>query len=80
MLLGEKPAALLVVGTGGGNELSAWGPSNPKWMFTGVDPSEEMLEITKNKAVQLGLETALYSSKERLTICRLQTQSSTRHY
>ncbi|MFP3919878.1 methyltransferase domain-containing protein [Lysinibacillus telephonicus] len=54
--LGEKKASLLVVGAGGGNELSAWGPSNPKWTFTGVDPSEEMLHIAKNKAVQLGLE------------------------
>jgi tRNA (cmo5U34)-methyltransferase len=25
---GEKVAPLLVVGAGGGNELSAWGPSN----------------------------------------------------
>ena len=41
----------------GGNELSAWGPSNPKWTFSGVDPSEEMLKIAKNKAVQLGLES-----------------------
>jgi len=28
--LGEKAASLLVIGAGGGNELSAWGPSNPK--------------------------------------------------
>lgn len=28
--LGEKAASLLVTGAGGGNELSAWGPSNPK--------------------------------------------------
>lgn len=55
--LGEKEASLLVVGAGGGNELSAWGPSNPKWTFTGVDPSEEMLHIAKNKAAQLGLES-----------------------
>lgn len=55
--LGEKAASLLVIGAGGGNELSAWGPSNPKWTFTGVDPSEEMLKIAKNKAVQLGIES-----------------------
>lgn len=55
--LGEKEASLLVVGAGGGNDLSAWGPSNPKWTFTGVDPSEEMLHIAKNKAAQLGLES-----------------------
>ncbi|MED1917363.1 methyltransferase domain-containing protein [Bacillus thuringiensis] len=55
--LGEKEASLLVVGAGGGNEFSAWGPSNPKWTFTGVDPSAEMLAMAKNKTVQLGLES-----------------------
>lgn len=55
--LGDKAASLLVVGVGGGNELSAWGPSNPNWTFTGVDPSEEMIMIAKDKAVQLGLES-----------------------
>lgn len=54
---GEKAASLLVVGAGGGNELSAWGPSNSNWTFTGVDPSDEMLKIAKHKAVQLGLES-----------------------
>ncbi|WP_180955742.1 hypothetical protein [Bacillus sp. V33-4] len=29
MQLGDKPAALLVAGAGGGNEISAWGPYNP---------------------------------------------------
>ncbi|KAA0965685.1 class I SAM-dependent methyltransferase [Sporosarcina sp. ANT_H38] len=54
--LGEKEASLLVVGAGGGNELSAWGPSNPKWAFTGVDPSKDMLQMAMHKSVQLGLE------------------------
>ncbi|MFZ5645633.1 MAG: class I SAM-dependent methyltransferase [Bacillota bacterium] len=54
---GEKSVTLLVIGAGGGNELSAWGPVNPKWTFTGVDTSEEMLKIAKNKTVQLGLES-----------------------
>jgi tRNA (cmo5U34)-methyltransferase len=57
MQLGERPAALLVVGAGAGNELSAWGPSNPAWTFTGVDPSEEMLKIAQQKAAQLDLES-----------------------
>ena len=55
--LGEQAASLLVVGAGGGNELSAWGPSNPAWTFTGVDPSEEMLHIAQNKAAQLDLDS-----------------------
>lgn len=53
--IGEKVASLLVVGAGGGNELSAWGPSNSNWTFTGIDTSEEMLNIAKNKVVQLGM-------------------------
>ncbi|WP_369900616.1 class I SAM-dependent methyltransferase [Bacillus manliponensis] len=54
--LGEKEASLLMVGAGGGNELAAWGQSNPKWTFTGVDPSEKMLNMAKHKTLQLGLE------------------------
>lgn len=56
MHLGEQEASLLVVGAGGGNELSAWGPTNPKWTFTGVDPAMEMLQIAQHKAVQLDIE------------------------
>ncbi len=55
--LGKKEASLLVIGAGGGNELSAWGPSNPNWTFTGVDPSKEMLQMAENKSMQLGLES-----------------------
>lgn len=54
--LGEQETSLLVVGAGGGNELSAWGPSNPNWTFTGIDPSEEMLQIAQFKAQQLAIE------------------------
>ncbi|SDZ38267.1 tRNA (cmo5U34)-methyltransferase [Evansella caseinilytica] len=57
MQLGEKAASLLVVGAGGGNELSAWGPTNPNWTFTGVDPTVEMLKLAQQKAVQLGIES-----------------------
>lgn len=35
---------------------TSWGPSNPNWNFTGVDPSEAMLQIAKDKAHQLGIE------------------------
>lgn len=57
MHLWEQEASLLVIGADGGNELSAWGPTNPKWKFTGVDPSEEMLQIAQHKAVQLDIES-----------------------
>lgn len=55
--LGVHQASILIVGAGGGNELSAWGQSNPKWSFTGVDPSEEMLQIASYKATQCGLDS-----------------------
>lgn len=55
--LGDQAASLLVVGAGGGNELTAWGPSNSKWTFTGVDPAAEMLKIAQGKAAQLGMES-----------------------
>ena len=46
-----------MIGAGGGNELSTRGPSNPKWIFTGVNPSKEMLQMAKNKSIQLGMES-----------------------
>lgn len=49
--LGEKESSLLVIGAGGGNELAVWGPSNPKWTFTGVDPSKEMLQTVPNRSL-----------------------------
>jgi tRNA (cmo5U34)-methyltransferase len=54
--LRDKKASILIIGAGGGNELSAWGPSNSQWTFTGIDPSEEMLLMAKSKTVQLGLD------------------------
>lgn len=56
MQLGDNPANVLVVGAGGGNEISAWGPSNPPWTFTGVDPSEQMIKIAQQKATQLEMK------------------------
>lgn len=52
----NQDASLLIVGAGGGNELATWGPSNPTWSFTGVDPSEEMLAMAQEKVDTLGLE------------------------
>lgn len=43
-------ARLLLVGAGGGNELTALGPSNPDWTFTAVDPAASMLELARMKA------------------------------
>jgi tRNA (cmo5U34)-methyltransferase len=52
----EESARLLVVGAGGGKELTVFGPFNPKWTFTGVDPSSQMLEIAKKRSESLGFE------------------------
>nr|WP_285853147.1 class I SAM-dependent methyltransferase [Sporosarcina luteola] len=51
----KEEASLLIVGGGGGNELKAFGPTNPGWTFTAVDPSESMLEVAKFKCEELGI-------------------------
>ena len=51
----EEHANLLLVGAGGGNELAAFGPTNPNWTFTAVDPAPPMLEIARMKAEDLKL-------------------------
>ena len=47
-------ANLLIVGAGGGSELSVFGRS-PQWQFTGIDPSAEMLGAAFRKVEALGL-------------------------
>lgn len=54
--LDGETQSVLVVGAGGGNEIAAWGPSNPTWTLTGVDISEEMLGMASAKIDQHGLE------------------------
>jgi len=49
-------AHILVVGAGGGNEISVLGQAHPTWQFTGVDPSEKMLAVAQAKVESLGLE------------------------
>ncbi|MCL6574328.1 MAG: class I SAM-dependent methyltransferase [Bacillus sp. (in: Bacteria)] len=52
----NESASLLIVGAGGGNELVTFGTANPTWTFTGVDPSEAMLEVALQKAKNEGIE------------------------
>lgn len=52
----EAEAAVLIVGGGGGNELKTFGPPNPEWRFTAVDPSKAMLEAARMKAQQNDME------------------------
>ncbi|MCZ2260183.1 class I SAM-dependent methyltransferase [Sporosarcina sp. G11-34] len=49
----EEHADLLLIGAGGGNELTAFGPTNPNWTFTAVDPAPPMLDIARMKAIDL---------------------------
>jgi tRNA (cmo5U34)-methyltransferase len=49
-------ANVLVVGAGGGNELVTFGTANPTWTFTGIDPSDAMLEVAFQKAKNEGIE------------------------
>ncbi|WP_353626200.1 hypothetical protein [Bacillus sp. JCM 19041] len=49
----SQDASLLVVGAGGGNELAAWGPSNPTWSFTGIDLPRRCLQWHKRKCIHL---------------------------
>ena len=46
---------ILVVGAGGGTELATFGPANPTWTFTAVDPAAPMLELARMKAKQLNM-------------------------
>ncbi len=51
-VVGEKHTEIedvLVVGCGTGMELTTFGNLMPNWRITGVDPSEEMIKISKAK-------------------------------
>ncbi|MEM9819267.1 MAG: class I SAM-dependent methyltransferase [Cyanobacteria bacterium P01_D01_bin.6] len=48
------PSSLLIVGAGGGTELSVFGREK-RWKMTGVDPSAEMLNTAKSKLGALAL-------------------------
>ena len=52
----EDSANVLVIGAGGGNEIVTFGKANPTWTFSGVDPSEAMLEVALQKAENEGIE------------------------
>ena len=48
-------ANILVVGAGGGNEVTNFSTNNPRWTLTGVDPSETMLAVAKDKCKEAGV-------------------------
>ena len=52
----QKPQLdLLVVGAGGGAEIERFLPNNPGWRLSGVDPSQDMLDLAATKADRLGV-------------------------
>ena len=54
---------VLVVGAGGGMEIERFAPANAGWRLTGVDPSQDMLDLAQAKADQLGV-------REQVTLVR----------
>ncbi|AJS60447.1 class I SAM-dependent methyltransferase [Paenibacillus sp. IHBB 10380] len=54
---GEQLSAhMLVVGAGGGQEIVTLGGKHKSWKFTGVDPSERMLDIASRRIEFAGLK------------------------
>lgn len=53
--IGER-GRVLVLGAGGGVELSVLAQASSGWTFVGVDPSEQMLAVADQKLRALGLE------------------------
>jgi len=54
--IGER-GRVLVLGAGGGVELSVLAQASSGWTFVGVDPSERMLAVADQKLRALGLDT-----------------------
>ena len=51
----NESANVLIVGCGTGMELTTFGNLMPNWRLTGVDPSDEMIKISKAKIDDHGL-------------------------
>ncbi len=49
----SENANMLVVGAGSGNEIIQLAEGRPHWSFTGIDPSESMLTIAKERLLTL---------------------------
>lgn len=71
--LPEK-AKILIVGAGSGNEILQLAEGRPFWSFTGIDPSESMLKIAKERLKSLTNRMSFHQG----TI--LDTQLSTENY
>ncbi|ODV53823.1 class I SAM-dependent methyltransferase [Lysinibacillus fusiformis] len=56
----HEHADILVVGAGSGNEILQLADGRPHWSFTGIDPSESMLEIAKERLQSLPNDLSFY--------------------
>jgi len=61
-------AALLIAGVGTGMEIREWAPKHPGWKFVGVDPSEAMIAVARDKIRFEGV-----SDRVRLTVGSVAT-------
>lgn len=64
----EQPE-LLVVGAGGGQEMVTLGRKHEKWLLTGIDPSERMLDIAEGRVRAAALDsrvTLLHGTIDRI--------------
>ncbi|SHN55106.1 tRNA (cmo5U34)-methyltransferase [Paenibacillus sp. ov031] len=52
----NNEAEILIVGAGGGKELALLGSRHAGWTFTGVDPSQPMLQLAERRVREAGIE------------------------
>ena len=61
----ENPKNFLIVGAGGGQELSTFIPSFPNAQYVAVDPSDNMLHLAKLRLAEEQLNATIdYSAEE----------------
>ncbi|WP_053782067.1 class I SAM-dependent methyltransferase [Paenibacillus xylanivorans] len=51
----NNEAKILIVGAGGGKEMALLGTRHVGWTFTGVDPSQRMLQLAERRVQEAGI-------------------------
>lgn len=52
----NNEAEILIVGAGGGKEIALLGTRHKEWTFTGVDPSQPMLQLAERRVQEAGVD------------------------
>ena len=52
----DEEAHVLIVGCGTGREIATFAPAQPRWRFTAVDPSRQMIDVTAEVVRRLDLD------------------------